>query len=426
MTAPAEVWRRLRRDGFRDLSRRAVRRLAERVDVASLEFPLLDDDIADSRLMPRPRATRRAASSAPVSVGWVCAPPARGSGGHTTLFRMVEWMAANGHSSTLFLYDRHGGDLTRHADVIRQSWPTLDVTIRDARDGISGVDAVVASSWQTAHVVAKRAAADIPRLYFVQDYEPLFYPRGSLFALAEDSYRFGFHTVALGTMVGGHLDTLGAPYDLAPFGCDTATYTLTNTSTRRRGVVFYCKPAVDRRGFELGKRALELFHAAHPDQPIHLYGTPSTGWSVPVIQHATLAPSELASLYNESIAGLALSFTNISLVAEELLACGATPVVNDSADARADLPGDGVKWALATPAALAEALGSAVESWGATAACFDADPGPIRGPRIRSTPPHSQGWQPAAEIMRTAILTATTGPDSRAAATHLYIKEQVS
>ena len=73
-----------------------------------------------------------------------------------------------------------------------------------------------------------------------------------------------------------------------------------------------------------------------------------------------LTPMELNSLYNRCVAGLALSFTNISLVAEELLSAGAIPVVNDSPEARADLQNPYVAWARPTPAGIAEALTAVV------------------------------------------------------------------
>jgi hypothetical protein len=57
-----------------------------------------------------------------------------------------------------------------------------------------------------------------------------------------------------------------------------------------------------------------------------------------------------------------MSFTNISLVAEEMLAAGCIPVVNDSADARSDLPNPHVAWTSPTPQAIAARLGALVSA----------------------------------------------------------------
>ena len=80
----------------------------------------------------------------------------------------------------------------------------------------------------------------------------------------------------------------------------------------------------------------------------------------PVVWHGRVRPTELNALYNQARAGLAMSFTNISLVAEELLAAGCVPVVNDSTDARADLPSAHVVWTRPSPEALARALSALV------------------------------------------------------------------
>jgi hypothetical protein len=201
------------------------------------------------------------------------------------------------------------------------------------------------------------------RLYFVQDYEPLFYPRGSESALAELSYTFGYRTIALGDMVAGHLRRdIGIDPDVLPFGCDTDTYHSSGGGARS-GVVFYTMPGAARRGYLLNLLALEQFHREHPDQPIHAYGgTRESRLPFPVVWHGRVSPDELNALYNHSIAGLAMSFTNISLVAEEMLAAGCIPVVNDSLDARADLPNSHVAWTQPVPQAIAARLGELVDA----------------------------------------------------------------
>jgi hypothetical protein len=74
-----------------------------------------------------------------------------------------------------------------------------------------------------------------------------------------------------------------------------------------------------------------------------------------------MTPEQLNDLYNSCRAGLAMSFTNISLVPEEMLAAGTVAVTNDDADARAILTNENVVWAPATPEALAQALSRAYQ-----------------------------------------------------------------
>lgn len=358
-SAASSLLRRVRVAGWEDISRRAARRagqaLAARFDTQEIDFPLLQGDVADSRhLSPAVRPERRGARE--MSIAWLCTPPAPGSGGHTTFFRMVQGLEERGHRCSILLYDRHHGDLRQHRARIRQHWPELTARIDAVPGHIDAFDAYVASSWDTAHVLARRTDNSSQRLYFIQDFEPYFYARGSRYALAEDTYRFGFTNMALGKMVADTLRReVGAPSHVIPFGSDQSTYAL-EPGLQRSGVVFFARPGVDRRGYELGRLALQEFHRMHPEQEIHLYGSRVRGWGIPVIQHGTLSPAQLNSLYNQTIAGLALSFTNITLVAAEMLSAGNLAVVNDAPGSRADLQNPATVWAPATPGSLAQAL----------------------------------------------------------------------
>ena len=181
--------------------KRIARAAYHRLDAGSLEFLLELDDVADSRNLRLATPTGFVDRRRRLRVGWVSTPPGLGSGGHTTMFRMVGALERAGHECTIFLYDRYGSELRQREAIIRQGWPDVKARVVNAREGIVGVDACIATSWHTAHVLARRGVAPMRRLYFVQDFEPFFYPRGADYALAEDSYRFGFRSIADGHMV---------------------------------------------------------------------------------------------------------------------------------------------------------------------------------------------------------------------------------
>lgn len=339
-----------------------LRRLDERLAPDLLAVSLRPDDIRDPGLVHLPVPATRPDRSRRLKIAWVTTPPGKGSGGHTTMFRMVEALETAGHECVLALHNPHGSDVSDRTQIIRDGWPAVRARVASLPEGLAGADAAIATAWQTAHALARYGSTPLRRLYFVQDYEPLFYPRGSEGALAELSYRFGYRTIALGDMVADHLRReIGLDPDVVPFGCDTDVYRFSG-APGRSGVVFYTVPGAARRGYLLNLLALEQFHHEHPDQPIHAYGgTKQVRLPFPVVWHGRVTPAELNALYNRSIAGLAMSFTNISLVAEEMLAAGCIPVVNDSADARADLPNPYVAWTSPTPAAIAARLGALVE-----------------------------------------------------------------
>jgi hypothetical protein len=350
--------------GLREVRQRLARRAYDVSGAVELEFPLLIWDITDSDSVQWTVPSRDPERGRPLTVGWVMTPPMPGSGGHTTNFRMVQALEEAGHRCVIHLYDRYQSPVEFHAEVIREHWPALKTRIVDARAGLEPADAYVATSWQSAHVIGRRGSAPGRRLYFVQDYEPYFYPHGSEYALADDTYRFGFRTIGLGGMVAERLRAIHRiPVDRIPFGTDLSVYHLTNTG-KRNGVVFYAKPRIARRGYALAMAALREFHRQHPDQQIHLFGDPHIRPPFPAEVHGRLSPAALAELYNRSIAGISISFTNISLVPNEMLACGVIPVLNEDPFARAELSNSAVRWAKATPSALANQLSAAVRCKG--------------------------------------------------------------
>jgi O-antigen biosynthesis protein len=275
---------------------------------------------------------------------------------------MVEAVEAAGHTCVLYLYDRFNGLLSRHESVIRECWPGVRAGVRSVADGMEPLDAYVATGWQTAHVLAARASLPTRRLYLVQDYEPYFYPHGSEYALAEDTYRFGFRCMTIGWLAAELLQKqFGVRAAVAEYGCDTSVYKLTNPGARS-GVAFYAMPGVPRRGFELGMLGLREFHQRRPDQAIHIFGDARAHMPLPVINHGRTTPAMLSEVYNGCRAGLALSFTNVSLVAAEMIACGTVPVMSGWDRQAADLDNPVTRLAQPTPSAIAEQLCAAVDS----------------------------------------------------------------
>jgi hypothetical protein len=351
-----------RSEGMDGISERLSRRAAERWGGNIDRLYLPSEDIVDSAaIQPYPPGRQRR-SGEPLSVGWVITVPGPASGGHTTIFRFVEALETAGHTCVLYIYDSHDGDIGQYENLIRRWWPNVRAEVRVVRDGLGGMDAYVATAWSTAHALAKHSEMSGRRFYLVQDYEPYFYPRGSAYELAEETYRFGFTTITVGHMLARELEErFGYPSAVAEFGCDTSAYRVDN-QTARNGVVFYAKPGVSRRGYEMGVLALERLHALRPEAEIHTFGIKARNLPFPATVHAHLATAELNGLYNQCGAGLALSFTNISLIPYELLAAGVVPVINDMAGHKSNLDNPHVIWARPTPDALAHGLVAALDS----------------------------------------------------------------
>ena len=356
--------RLLRAEGARGVSDRIRRRGAALLAPAGVEtLPVSREDLrraaaamAEGRGFPGPLPWRE---GEPLTVAWVDVPPSQGSGGQTTIYRMVEALESMGHTCIVYLLDQHGWDIEQHRATVARCWPGVRAEIRDVADGIEDAQAIVATCWESVYPVIASPAAGT-RMYFVQDYEPLFYPAGSHYLLAEATYRFGLHGITAGRWLAQKvaLDH-GMAADHFDFGCDTATYRLDTSpdaDEARTGVSYYCRPSTPRRAHELAMAALELFAEQHPDVEIHLYGERLQALPFPATQHGLLTPAELDALYNRCVAGLTLSATNVSLVPHEMLSSGCIPVVNDAEHNRVVLDNDYVRYARATPFDLAAAL----------------------------------------------------------------------
>lgn len=343
------------------IAQRLASRAYEATGAASMRFMLDYDDVMLEVPSSLPQPTKPLPHGQPARVGWVMTSPGPGSGGHTTIFRMLEALETRGHRCVIFVYDKYGVDVDEVSDRIRRHWPGVGAEVRDAQAGIDSVDAVVATSAESAHVVVKYGRGPMRRLYFIQDFEPYFYGHGAEHEMASMTYRLPFRRIALGEMLDAMIrSATGLTSDVVPFGCDSVSYRPPSPPVARRGIVFYCRPNTPRRGYELAVAALRLFRRMHPDHEIHVYGDSPRGIGVPVTFHGRLTVPQLNELYGRTISGLAMSFTNITLVAEEMLAAGNIPVVNELELAHLVLPNPHVLWAEPTAGALARALSDAV------------------------------------------------------------------
>lgn len=362
-----QTGRLLRSEGASGVSDRIRSRLAARVAPAPGARP----SVGREELMRAAEVARNgwelppalpARPGEPLTVAWVTGPPGPGSGGHTTMFRMVSALEQAGNRCIVYLRDEHGWSLEQHERTIRSWWPWVKADIRDAADGIEDAHAIFATAWDTAYTVLESPARGA-RLYLVQDFEPSFYPAGSDALLAEATYRFGFHGVTAGRWLAEKMRRdYGMQADHFDFGRDQ-DYAL-DPALRpedRTGVCFYSRPDTPRRAFELGVLALDLFAARHPGVDIHLYGIKARRLPFAATDHGLRTPAQLNDLYNRCIAGLALSATNVSLVPHEMLAAGCIPVMNDAEHNRIVLDNPMVAYAPATPFELADALCALVE-----------------------------------------------------------------
>lgn len=368
----------------------------EEIPVLPGDLALASEKLAAGTSLPGPKPWRQ---GEPLDVALVVGPAGEGSGGHTTIFRMLAGLERRGHRCTVYIYDRHGWEIDQHRRSIRQWWPWLEAEMKDLAGGIADHHVLFASSWETAYPVLASPALG-RRCYFVQDFEPRFYPAGSLAMLAEETYRFGFHGVTAGRWLAEVLRRdYGMTADHFDFGVDLDRYAI-KPAAAHTDICYFCRPSTPRRAHELAVPALRMFHARHPEVTIHTYGEPAE-LPFPTVDHGLTTPDQLGELYNRCAAGLVLSASNVSLVPYEMLAAGCIPVMNDAEHNRVVLRNDHVAYARPTPAALADALGEIV-----------AAPPIKREERARAAAASvdSISWETSADQFEAALLAAVAEP----------------
>lgn len=341
-------------------------RVGERLTALTGRPPSLvqyEDAIAVDWSQPHPAVLNPlVVADGPLTVAWIMSPPGVSSGGHQNLYRFIDYLERAGHKVKIYLYSVR--NTSSAAEIMAMtansaSYPNVAATVEWYTEaGFSAdVDAVFATGWETAYP-AFRDASPARRFYFVQDFEPLFYPMGTDALLAENSYRFGFLGITAGEWLARKLRSdygmTASPYD---FGSDERHYSVSNAD-RRDAVFFYARPETPRRGFELGIMALDLVARDRPGTPIIMAGQSLRGFDIP-FEHenpGNLQVSELNALYNRCAAGLVLSLTNMSLLPLELLAAGVIPVVNDADNNRLVSDNPFIAYTTPTPRALADRI----------------------------------------------------------------------
>ena len=240
---------------------------------------------------------------------------------------------------------------------------------------IPATDVTVSTLWATAYY-SLRFNKTRRKFYFIQDYEPMFYPAGSTYGQAEATYYFGFYglinTPGLHEIYKTQYNGL-AEYFLP--NVDTSIfYPGKNQYTEKRNftIFFYGRPGHPRNAFELGAAALKKLKQKMGDQvaivsagaewnpeDYNLEGT--------VVNLGVLSLQQTASLYRTCDVGLAMMFTkHPSYLPFEFMASGCMVVSNKNSSTKWFLQ-DGYNCMLtdATPTCIAEIIEKALLDTGA-------------------------------------------------------------
>lgn len=289
--------------GYRDAA-------AEFVAAAELKPPSREPPVSAS-------ATRR--------ISWVIPGLLVGGGGHRNILRAAYQFEQLGYTVDLYFTD-WARDETQLNELIQRHFFPLKASAKRYAGTIEPCDVIFATHWSTVEPALANRHAALEVMYYVQDFEPWFYPMGSEYLLAENTYRLGLYHITTGPWCTQILRSkYGADADYFQFPVDTATYFPRSRGDSRKRLLFFAKPEMPRRCYSLGVKALAELHRLRPDVEIVFFGAENVqtaALSFPVRLAGLLDQDQLAELYSNADVGVVFSPTNPSLVPYEMMACG--------------------------------------------------------------------------------------------------------
>ncbi len=268
-------------------------------------------------------------------------------GGILTILRTAEYMRINYNVCQVFV----GIGATSVSDLreaIARAYPELAQkssiyvlsSVQDINEiGIGFVDASICTLWTTAYPMLRLRNVR-QKFYFVQDYEPLFYPAGTTGSLAEASYRFGYkalcNTRPLADLYRFHG---GSAFYFDP-SVDSKVFNSIGRYNKRPSdpalIFSYARPGHPRNCFEIIAAAFKVVKAELQDDVRIL--TAGADWDPRqygldgIVEHLGLLDYEqTGELYRACDLGVvAMATRHPSYLPFELMACGAVTITNHS------------------------------------------------------------------------------------------------
>ncbi|MCC4801061.1 rhamnosyltransferase WsaF family glycosyltransferase [Enterovibrio norvegicus] len=286
-----------------------------------------------------------------------------GGGGHMNIFRMLSYFEISGHKVTIWIFNpHHNSEISAYENMVK-NYNFLNAKVKFVDDSFSEAkgDVIFATSWDTVWPV-NSVVNFKRRFYFIQDFEPSFYPVGSKSVLAESTYKMGLDTICasnwLKTMMESKYQSWSEGFNLAA-DRDIFYPIADRKNNEQPKIVFYARNHTQRRAVELGFIALDLLAKDGFEFSVECFGMekPLNSYTnFPCEFNPSLSPEELAEKYRNADIGMVFSLTNYSLVPQEMMACGLPIVEFDCESTRAIYPENCVTFAGPEPKSIKSAL----------------------------------------------------------------------
>lgn len=263
-----------------------------------------------------------------------------------TILRFANYFYTNrGIKNRLVIYGAPISSETEIKKVIGKSFPNLlneeIIMLKNYDiDSLPSSDICIATEWTSCYLALKFNKC-LGKFYFIQDYEPLFNPAGTIYGLTENTYRFGFYGI---TNTPGLYDIYTQDFNgIAEYFIPNVDKKLFYHCEKRYltpsienpfKIFFYARPEIPRNGFELGIAALERIKQKYGER-VEIYAA-GAAWDPRdytlenVINNlGLLSYEETPVLYRKCDLGIVFMFTkHPSYLPFEFMACGCSVLTN--------------------------------------------------------------------------------------------------
>ncbi len=179
-------------------------------------------------------------------------------GGVFTIFRAADYLESKGYNNKIIIYDNPNFDIKSKIDSIKEYFSNLKeenfISLKNGMDDIPDSDIAIATFWTSCFYLLKLRNTR-KKFYFIQDFEPGFYPPDSTYAIVEDTYRFPFHriynTEGLSKYIETNYENKGVKSMYFNPAVDDRYLYKPKELIYPVKVLFYGRPSTPRNGFEL-------------------------------------------------------------------------------------------------------------------------------------------------------------------------------
>ena len=318
----------------RFIKRRGLRGVMEKIKLVTPKIEVLKhlEFIMDREEIPFRKAEFETHKNDDIILlNWIIPEMGIGSGGHINIFRFISNLEKMDFHSRVYLYlSPNYKDNESVRKFTKEHFSILDSNVELFYDvsEISFAHATIATSWQTAYYV-RNYNNTISKCYFVQDFEPYFYPMGSYYEFAENTYKFGLKGITAGDWLKDKLrEEYGMDTESFGFSYDKDLYIPKEKHDSIKRIFFYARPYTARRDFELGLLALEEVSKRVKGLEVVFAGEDVSKYVIP-FKHRNLGIvniEKLSSIYSQSDLCLIISNTNLSLLPLEVMASNSVVV----------------------------------------------------------------------------------------------------